>query len=189
MAKTTRRADSIVRLKVTLRNIRPPVWRRLLMPGGMTLGDLHLAIQAAMGWQLCHLHVFDVGGSDYGDPYDVDDVDDEERMTLNALVKSGVARFAYTYDFGDGWQHAIVVEGRQPPDEGRTYPACIAGKRRCPPEDCGGPWGYRDLLAILADPSQPDHAEQLEWIGGAFDPEDFSVAAADAMLAARFGLR
>jgi len=189
MAKTTGTAGSLVRLKVTLRGIRPPVWRRLLVPGAITLRHLHVAIQAAMGWEECHLHVFDVGGRDYGDPDDGDDVADERGLTLDTLVKSGVARFAYTYDFGDGWQHAIVVEGRQPPDEGRTYPACIAGKRRCPPEDCGGPWGYRDLLAILADPSQPDHAEQLEWIGGAFDPEDFSVAAADAMLAARFGRR
>ena len=187
MAKTTGKAGDLVRLKVTLRGIRPPVWRRLLVPGTMTLGELHLAIQAAMGWENCHLHVFEVGGRDYGAPYDVDDVADEERLTLNALVKSGVARFAYTYDFGDGWEHAILVEGRQPADVGRSYPACIAGKRNCPPEDCGGPWGYQHLLAVLADPAHPDHAEQVEWTGADFDPEDFSVPAAAAILAARFG--
>jgi hypothetical protein len=187
MAKTAGTADSLVRLKVTLRNIRPPVWRRLLMPGGMTLGDLHLAIETVLGWGGFHLHLFDIDGRQYSDPDNVDDVDDEQRLTLNTLIKKGVARFAYTYDFGDNWQHSIVIEGRQPPVEGRSYPACVAGKRNGPPEDCGGPWGYQRLLTVLADPAHPHHAEQLEWTGGAFDPEDFSVAAADALLAERFG--
>ena len=105
MAKTVepRRSagKSIVSLKVTLRGTRPPVWRRLLMPGTMTLGDLHQAIQAAMGWEDCHLHVFDIGGRQYGDRRTVDDVADENRPTLDNILKSGVARFAYTYDFGD----------------------------------------------------------------------------------------
>ena len=91
---------SIVSLKVALRGTRPPVWRRLLMPGTMTLADLHQALQAAMGWEDCHLHVFDIAGRQYGGRHAGDDVD-EKRPTLNSLVKAGVARFTYTYDFGD----------------------------------------------------------------------------------------
>jgi hypothetical protein len=125
---------SIVSLKVTLRDIKPPIWRRLLVPGTMTLGDLHQAIQAAMGWDNDHLHAFDIAGRQYGDRDTVDDVADENRLTVNSLVKSGVARFAYTYDFGDNWEHLVVIEKCAPAVEVISYPACVAGKRNCPPE-------------------------------------------------------
>jgi len=124
--------ESVVSLKVTLRGTRPPVWRRLLMPGAMTLGDLHQAIQAAMGWHDCHLHAFDIGGRQHGDRHTVDDVADENRLTLNSLLKSGLARFAYTYDFGDNWEHTVVIEKRTPAIEATSYPTCVAGKRNCP---------------------------------------------------------
>ena len=189
MAKTTRQAESIVSLKVTLRGIRPPVWRRLLVPGRMTLGGLHHAIQAAMGWDDAHLHAFDIAGREYSDPHEVDGAADEERLTVNGVLRSGVPRFTYTYDFGDDWEHVVVIEGKQPPAAGRRYPACIAGKRNCPPEDCGGCWGYQKLLAILADPAHPRRQEWIEMIGGDFDPEAFSVEAADARVAAWFGRR
>ena len=188
MAKTPGNTDSIISLKVTLRGIRPPIWRRLLMPGRMTLEDLHLAIQAAMGWEDAHLHVFDIDGRSYGDPHSVDDVVAEKRLTLSALVKSGATRFAYSYDFGDDWEHSVVIERSLPPEDGRAYPACIAGKRNCPPEDCGGPWGYQHMLEALADPAHPDHDEQSEWVEEDFDPEDFSVIGANAGVAARFRL-
>jgi hypothetical protein len=191
MVKTAQSMSSVnrkvVSLKVTLRDTKPPVWRRLLVPGATTLGDLHRAIQAAMGWDDCHLHTFDIEGRQYGDRRTVDDVADESRVTLNGLTKSGVTRFAYTYDFGDNWQHAVVIEKSPPAAEALSRPVCTAGKRRCPPEDCGGPWGYRELLDILADPAHPEHAERLEWLGEDFDPEDFNPAIADAILAARFG--
>jgi hypothetical protein len=189
VAKTARNADDIIRLKVTLRGIRPPIWRRLALPGRMTLGDLHHAIQAAMGWEGDHLHLFDISGRRYGDPLAVDGVTDEERLTLNGVVKSGVARFTYTYDFGDDWEHAITIEGKHPPVDGRSYPACLAGKRHCPPEDCGGVWGYQELLAILANPAHARYQEWIEMIGEGFDPEAFSAEAADALVAARFGRR
>ena len=174
-------------LKVTLRGTKPPVWRRLLIPGEMTLGDLHQAIQAAMGWHDSHLHAFDIAGREYGDPDSVDDVADEERLTLNGVLNSGVTRFTYTYDFGDNWEHAVLIERTRRPLEAGSYPACIAGKRNCPPEDCGGPWGYQDLLAVLADPAHPDHPERVEWVGEDFDPEEFAIEVANARLAARFG--
>lgn len=144
---------NVVSLKLTLRGTKPPVWRRLLVPGETTLGDLHRAIQAAMGWEDDHLHTFDIEGRQYGDPRVVDDVADEKRVTLNGLIKSGVTRFAYTYDFGDNWEHALLIEKSLPVVEALSRPTCTAGKRRCPPEDCGGPWGYLELLEVLADPS------------------------------------
>jgi Plasmid pRiA4b ORF-3-like protein len=147
---------------------------------------LHGAIQAAMGWEDCHLHSFDIEGRQYGNPRSVGDVADEERVTLKDLITSGVARFAYSYDFGDNWEHALVVEKRLPDVEALSRPICTAGKRRCPPEDCGGPWGYRKLLEILADPAHPEHAERCEWLGEDFDPDDFNPEIADATLAARF---
>src|SRR5271166_4970333 len=118
MAKTdepkNRARKSVVSLKVTLRGTKPPVWRRLLMHDETTLGDLHQAIQATMGWRDSHLHAFDIDGGQYGDPRAVDDVADENRLTLDGLLKSGVARFTYTYDFGDSWEHIVAIEKRAP---------------------------------------------------------------------------
>jgi len=102
-------SQKVVSLKLTLRDTKPPVWRRLLVPGETTLADLHRAIQAAMGWEDYHLHTFDIAGRPYGDSRAVDDVADETRVTLNGLIKSGVTRFAYSYEFGDNWDHALVI--------------------------------------------------------------------------------
>lgn len=179
-------STSIFRLKVTLRGLKPPVWRRLLVPGTLTLGELHTAIQEVMGWEDCHLHAFGIAGEQYGDRRMVDDVADENRVTLNSLARSGVVRFAYTYDFGDNWEHTIAIEKAKPTDEAKPYPVCIAGKRSCPPEDCGGVWGYQDLLAILADPGHPQHADYAEMVDQDFDPDAFHPEYANVMLAARF---
>ena len=154
-APKTGAVDSVVSLKVTLKGTKPPVWRRLLVPGSMTLGDLSEAILTAMGWIGGHLHAFDVDGRQYGDPAMVDDVANENRLTLNGVVKSGVKRFGYDYDFGDNWEHSVVVEKTLAPVPGQAYPACVDGKRNCPPEDCGGVWGYAELLEILGDPRSP----------------------------------
>jgi len=190
MAKTdepkNRARKSVVSLKVTLRGTKPPVCRRLLMHDEMTLGDLHQAIQAAMGWHDSHLHAFGIDGRTYGDRHTDDDVADENHLTLKSLLKSGVTRFAYTYDFGDNWEHMVAIEKTQPTRAGGSYPACVAGKRNCPPEDCGGAWGYLHLLEVLADPTHPERDEQIEWIGEEFDPDEFAVAVADETLAARF---
>jgi hypothetical protein len=185
-APKTSASKNIITLKVTLRGAKPPVWRRLVVPGTMRLGGLHEAIQAAMGWDDCHLHAFDIGGEQFGDRRRVDDVTDENLPTMNALLRSPVVRFAYTYDFGDHWEHTIAFEKSEPAVEGHSYPVCIAGKRNCPPEDCGGVWGYQELLAILADPAHPEHAQRIEWIGEEFDPEEFDIELANIALAARF---
>ena len=125
--KTSDHAN-IIQLKVTLRRVKPPVWRRLLMPGTMNLGELHTAIQAAMGWDDCHLHVFDIGGESFGDRRSVDDVADEKRPTLNGLLRSSVIRFSYTYDFGDNWEHTIAFEKSELAVEGGSYPGLYRRK-------------------------------------------------------------
>jgi hypothetical protein len=179
-------SKNILSLKVTLRDTKPPIWRRLLVPDTLTLAELHEAIQAAMGWENYHLHAFDIGGQQYGDPEFLEDAADEERMRLAALVKSGINRFLYTYDFGDNWEHMILIEKRAPPQDGNPLPRCVAGHLACPPEDCGGTWGYEELVQILADPSHPDHADRKEWAGN-FRPDEFDIATANTALAARFG--
>lgn len=186
MPRRANPTDEILKLKVTLAGVRPPVWRRLLLPANMTLADLHHAIQAAMGWANSHLHDFDTGFARYGDPGTTDDVDDEAEVTLADIRAAGSTRFRYTYDFGDDWVHNILVEGAVPRAEGQRYPACIGGKQACPPEDCGGPYGLAEFLAVRADPTHPDHAEMTEWLGEDYDPAEFSVQEADARLGAWF---
>ena len=177
---------SILKLKVTLLDIKPSIWRRVLVPESMPLDYLHDAIQVAMGWEGGHLHLFDIGGRHFGDPTLVDHVDDETRYRMSRFAKDGVTKFRYVYDFGDDWIHGVVIEGREPAAAGVFYPACVAGKRACPPEDCGGPWGYQELLEIVASPDHPERNERLEWIGRELDPEAFSVAKTEQALRVRF---
>src|SRR5271157_3363096 len=112
-------ANGVVRLKVTLSGTKPPIWRRLLAPASMTLGDLSEAILTAMGWDGGHLHAFDIGGRQYGDPAMVEDVANENRLALSGVRKSGVKRFGYTYDFGDNWEHIVAIEKMDAPLPGR----------------------------------------------------------------------
>lgn len=189
MAKRAVPPKTMVSLKVTLCRIRPAIWRRLVVPVRMTLEDLHYAIQAAMGWHNDHLHLFTVAGRTYGSP-DSDgclDEADESRMTLAGVVRMGVNRFSYVYDFGDDWEHTVLIEKRAAAVTGTDNPFCVAGQRNCPPEDCGGVWGYEDLVAILANPADPRYDEMQEYYGDGFDSERFSLDSVNAGLAARFG--
>ena len=122
-------ATRAVRLKVTLEGCEPPVWRRLLVAETMALGDLHMAVQAAMGWENSHLHLFEVGRkAQYGDPSMLDDVEDEAGVTVGGLAARPVKRIGYRYDMGDDWGHTIAIEGFEPLDPARAYPACIDGR-------------------------------------------------------------
>lgn len=179
--------DTIVSLKVTLQGLRPPIWRRVLVPASIRLGALSEVIQAAMGWDGGHLHSFTIAGRDYGERGVLDDVADENRATLGGAVKTGVKRFTYTYDFGDSWEHIVAIEKTEPVSRpGQSYPVCVAGKRNCPPEDCGGIWGYAELLEVLADPTHPERTERLEWIDeDDFDPEAFDIELTNHLLAVR----
>jgi hypothetical protein len=166
----------VFQLKVTVLDTKPPIWRRVLVDGGGTLDHLHEVIQAAFGWWNCHLHEFEVGRARYGVPDPDEDWGepprDERRTRLDAIASEG-SSLRYTYDFGDSWDHEIVVEKVLPADSILTVPVCIDGRRACPPEDCGGTWGYRELLEILADPAHPEHNERREWVGRPFDPDAF----------------
>ena len=106
----------------------------------------------------------------------------EDELTLSELVAQGVKKFTYEYDMGDGWRHTLLIEKSVPPEAGVKYPRCVDGKRACPPEDCGGPWGYGDFVAAIQDPQDERHEELLEWIGGEFDPEAFDIEAVNAEL-------
>jgi hypothetical protein len=169
----------IFQLKVTLQNIKPPVWRRILVDASSTLDQVHEVIQAAFGWWNYHLHEFEIDGTRYGDPDPDDDwgppTVNERRIRLDTVVTAG-STFGYLYDFGDGWSHRVTVEKDLPAETGTTVPACIGGRRACPPEDCGGPWGYEHLLEALADPTHPEHRDLTDWLGAPFDPEAFDPA-------------
>lgn len=180
---TTKRG-SVHQLKVTLRQVRPPVWRRIEVRSEVTLGELAALLEAAMGWLGGHLHAFDVAGTTYGIPdpdWDTADLD-EGRFRLAAVLPSVGLKMRWDYDFGDGWEHDVVVEAVGPREPGVEYPVCLAGRRACPPEDCGGPWGYRELLQLLADPSLEDPDGRREWVGSYFDPSHFDPAEATAAM-------
>ncbi|NJO48028.1 MAG: plasmid pRiA4b ORF-3 family protein [Oscillatoriales cyanobacterium RM1_1_9] len=173
-AKST---DKIYQIKVTLKGSKPPIWRRLLVSNTITLGQLHEVLQIAMGWTNSHLHQFIAGESYYGLPdpdFDLD-VIDEGTVKLNQLLKQEKDAIIYEYDFGDGWEHKVELEKILPFDPEEKLPSCIKGRRACLPEDVGGAWGYREFLESIQDPAHSEYEELLEWIGGEFDPEYFSV--------------
>jgi len=181
-------------LKITLRGLRPPVWRRVRVAGDTTLRMLHHVIQAAMGWHDSHLHEFEIGNRRYGEPDDdpwpgAERIYSETKVKLGTLIGQGVKQFRYVYDFGDDWEHQIVVEKVEPLDPEQEYPSLITGKRACPPEDCGGIYGYLHLLEVLADPSHEEHAELSEWVDGTLDPEHFDSEATSQELARLAGRR
>lgn len=167
-----------VRLRATLREVSPLVTRTVDVPDAVTLDELHEVLQVALGWTDSHLHYFDTGSVRYSSPFeDWEDDDVDERGVRLALLPP---RFVYAYDFGDGWEHDIEVVGT-----GGLEPGCVDGAGSCPPEDCGGPHGYAELLEVLASPRHPDHAHMREWVGEALRP--FDLAAADRKVRAVLG--
>ncbi len=183
MAKKAAGSGLIYQLKVTLRGSKPSIWRRLLVPADLTLGDLHAILQVAMGWTDSHLHEFQVGDERYGEPAPEMEVVDEDRVRLSKVIPGEKFKFRYEYDFGDSWEHVVLVEKVLPAELGRSYPTCLKGKGNCPPEDCGGIWGFADFLAAMADPNHPEHEPLKEWSGGDYDPEEFDLAEVNRILA------
>ena len=183
-----------LQLKVALKDISPPIWRRFVVPSDYSLAQLHECLQIIMGWDNDHLYEFIVGGRRDGQHYTVlddlmDDFGDHEDVgdhDLNFLTRKGM-KFSYFYDFGDSWDHEIVAENvnyEHPEDEPPVV--ALAGKRNCPPEDCGGCWGYANLVEALANKEHPKHEGLAEWIGE-YDPEEFCLEEINAILASRFG--
>lgn len=193
----TKKEQYVYQFKITLQDSKPPIWRRIQVPETYTFWDLHIAIQDAMGWEDCHLHSFEMSDATGRKIVLSDESDDEDfvitnEMDLNpdflkyipilrsendAILSSYFSlsnkKATYEYDFGDGWRHKIILEKVLSPELGVIYPRCLAGKRACPPEDCGGIWGYEELLEIIKNPSCDEYAERLEWLGDDFDPESF----------------
>jgi len=168
----------IYQLKITLRDIQPPIWRRIQVASDVTLYQLHNLLQLVMGWSDSHLHQFAKGRTFYGTPDQEfgDEVLPEKEIRLKDVLVRPRERMLYEYDFGDSWHHRVTVEKILDPDPGTSRIAqCLGGKRVCPPEDCGGIPGFYDLLEALSDPHHERHAEMREWIGGDYDPEAFSV--------------
>lgn len=179
--------DPVYQITVTLLDVaNPPVWRRLVVSAGITLNRLHAIIQAAMGWEDYHLHVFEAGGQRYGVADPELEFSDERQCGLADLVVGEGAKIEYTYDFGDSWDHELLVERVLAAGDGDRYPRCLDGEGACPPEDCGGPGGYERLQEILADPRDPEHERMLSWLGiddpAEFDPARFDLAATDDAL-------
>jgi len=167
-------------LKITLRGAsKPQVWRRVQVRAGITLRDLHEVIQRAMGWEDDHLHVFSTRWQEYGMPSPELGHASDQRARLSDVLTEPGDKLRYTYDFGDDWEHDVVLEEVRPTVSGERLPSCVAGKGACPPEDCGGAWGYADLKEIMADSSDKEHQDRLDWLGldtaEEFDPHEFSV--------------
>ena len=174
-------------LKITLRHSKPPIWRRVVVRADMTLACLHEVIQAAMGWTGSHMHQFRLGRVYYGIPDpDFDDLGgetlNEKQYTLADLAPVAKRKFIYEYDFGDSWEHVVLVEKVLPPDPAFKHPVCLTGANQRPPEDCGGIPGYYDLLTALADPKHKQHAALKEWVGGEWDGSRFSLEETNARL-------
>jgi hypothetical protein len=175
--------ELVYQFKITLRDIRPPIWRRIQVPADYSFWDLHVAIQDAMGWEDSHLHAFFIINPKTGVEEEIgntgDNFPDEgsielvRRLKLSQYFTSENSKALYEYDFGDDWLHDIVLEKILPIEKNVEYPVCIAGKRHCPPEDCGGPLGYMDILKILSNPDDDEYEEIIEWLGPGFDPEYF----------------
>ncbi len=169
-------SPSIARLRVTLDDVEPAVLRRLEVPLDLRLDRLHLVLQAALGWTNSHLWEFRVRDTGWGLPDPEWDAGsgplDARKTTLHRVLDdTGTKTLKYLYDFGDGWEHTIKVERIGAADPSRTYPVLIEAVGRCPPEDVGGPPGYEEFLAALADPEHESHADMLEWCPDGFDPQ------------------
>ena len=210
----------IYTLRISLRNSKPPIWRRVAVPSDITLGQLHEVIQIAMGWTNSHLHQFvlrdkslkpsrdeirKVGEADiwddafmarmrgervftmlttpFGDPIEDMEGEDEDAVTLAEVCPKVKSKLTYEYDFGDGWEHTIEVQKIEEPKPGVEYPVCLAGKLACPPEDCGGIYGYYHMLDVVADAAHEEHDDLVEWLGDDFDPDAFDIDEVNDMLA------
>lgn len=178
------RQHDLYQIKVTLNRAKPPIWRRLVISSDMDLEELHDVLQIAMGWTDSHLHEFIAGTARYGvsDPEFGDGTIPEQDVCVGALLKKEKQWMTYEYDFGDGWEHKIVLEKILPYESGAIVPKCLGGRRECPPEDVGGIWGYVRFLEAYKNKNHPEHEEMLDWAGEDFDPERFDLSGINKIL-------
>ena len=177
--KRGKKYDFVFQFKIILKHISPPIWRRIQVPETYTFWDLHVAIQDSMGWTDSHLHEFYIHGKDVtigipNDEYD-HDILPERSERIRDYFRTDKDSCNYNYDFGDYWEHKVVLEKILPVEKDRNYPICLNGKRACPPEDCGGVVGYEELIEILKNPDNDGYEEYYNWLGGEFKPEEFKL--------------
>jgi len=169
----------IYQIKIALKESKPKIWRRLLVPSDLLLSHFHEVIQVAMGWTNSHLHQFIKNKTFYTEKMIGDDLWDEmgnvdySGMKISDLLKKEKDKIIYEYDFGDSWKHDITLEKIEESEINDYRPICLTGKNNCPPEDCGGIWGYNDMLEILKQPDHEEYEEYVEWLGEEYDPEYF----------------
>ena len=178
---------SVYQFKITMLDIEPSIWRRIQVDNFIKLSRFSAIILAVMGWNNSHLHRFEIGGKEYGMPdpdgfHDPEDLIDEKKKKLGSFSEDDLKKFAFTYDFGDNWEHKIELEEVLKFNYKGIQPKCIDGARNCPPDDCGGAHGYESFLEAIRDPQHPEHDDMLRWIGGKFDPGKFSVRGANRAL-------
>jgi hypothetical protein len=183
--------SKIYQLKIELLGIKPPIWRRIKVDGKTTFSELHMIIQIVMGWKNGHLFEFENNELRISDDTEPDffgsgEAKASDEITIEEVLKRKVSKIKYTYDFGDNWEHLITAEETEK-GELPDGAICIKGKRNCPPEDCGGIWGYRESLSIINDPEHPDYEDTIEWMDEEFDPEYFDLEKTNEILASYYG--
>lgn len=176
---------TVQQLSVTLREVEPPIWRRVVVPSDTPLHSFAWMLMRAMGWNVNHLHMYDVAGTTYG-PISLDGESlgelDEESFRVGDVLPAVGSGLRFDYDFGDGWEHDVLVEAIEPADPAASYPSCLDGARACPPDDVGGPHGYQEMLDVRADPSLEDPAELRAWAPEGWDAGRFDIAEADVAI-------
>jgi yecA family protein len=183
-----KQSTAVFQLKIALQGARPPIWRRVQIPGHMRLAELHEVIQLCFGWGNYHLHEFVIDKVHYVPAGEFEDFQmtfnetkNEETVSLQNVITHEGKKFMYVYDFGDDWRHVISVEKILPPEQAQNAPVLLTGKRACPPEDCGGIYGFLNMVETLQDPDSPEYEELLEWFDGDFDPALFSKEEIEAI--------
>lgn len=169
--------ETIARLRISLLDTDPEIWRLVDVPLGVSLKMLHDVIQAAMGWQDYHLREFEAGDRRYGLPdpeWSNDELAAAKNIKLAALIERGIRQLLYIYDMGDNWEHVITVEDIRAGDPNTKHPRFIDGARRCPPEDVGGIPGFENFLDAMSDPNHKEHDELRQWYGAKYDPDDIN---------------
>ena len=181
--------EPVYQIKVTMDYIAPEIWRRFLLPASMTLDQLHQVLQVAFGWSNSHLHHFFTQEnkfyeppSPYRSPFGDEPPGDSRKTRLAEVLPHVKSALRYEYDMGDSWLHFIELEKILARESGTQLPVCTGGANAGPPDDCGGPPGYANLLEALADPKHPEHAEMLDWIGASFDPAQCDLASINRAL-------
>ena len=178
------KSNDVYQLKISLNHIKPSIWRRFIVDADIKLPDLHGIIQTVMGWYNTHLHQFRINNQFYSLPDEdaITEHADYRKIRLNSVITNEKQKFYYDYDFGDDWEHTIILEKIIPKDKNMKYPICVDGKRNSPPEDCGGVGGYEDLIEIIKHPGTEELDDMINWLGGEYDPEEFNIDSVNEML-------